>query len=192
MLAISRDGVVNNSGTTQNFVAEGNELGYYGFIFFQNGATAGNNTAFTTFGGLVASGSGGTIYFQDTTSAANATITNNGTSASGAYGGNTEFGDTSTAANSTLVANGSGNGEAGGVIAFYDVATGGSARVAVFGNGNLDISSRDLPGVGIGSIEGDGIVFLGSDNLTVGNNNVTTVFSGRIQDEESRAAWAGP
>lgn len=182
ILAISRDGIVNNSGVTQNFVAEGNELGYYGFIYFQDGATAGNNTAFTTFGGIVAGGSGGTIYFQDTTSATNAIITNNGTSASGAYSGHTEFGDSSTAANSTLIANGSDNGEAGGVIGFYDTATGGTARVEVFGNGNLDISYRDLPGVTLGSIEGDGIVFLGQDNLTVGTNNLATMFSGIIQD----------
>ena len=182
ILAISRDGIVNNSGVTQNFVAEGNELGYYGFIFFQDGATAGNNTALTASGGIVADGSGGTIYFQDTTSATNAIITNNGTSASGAQGGHTEFGDTSTAANSTLIANGSDNGEAGGVIGFYDTATGGTARVEVFGNGNLDISYHDLPGMTLGSIEGDGIVFLGQDDLTVGSNNLATVFSGIIQD----------
>jgi autotransporter-associated beta strand protein len=191
ILAISRDGIVNNSGVTQNFIAEGNELGYYGVIYFQDGATAGTNTAFTAMGGIVAGGSGGTITFQDTTSATTAVITNNGTSASGAYGGHTEFGDTSTAAHSTLIANGSDNGEAGGVIAFYDAATGGSARVELFGNGSLDISYRDLPGVTLGSIEGDGIIFLGQDNLTVGSNNLATVFSGIIQDGGAAGGTGG-
>jgi len=48
--------------------------------------------------------------------------------------------------------------------------------------GNLDISFHDAPGVTTGSIEGSGAVFLGAFNLTVGNNNLTTTFSGVIQD----------
>ena len=52
----------------------------------------------------------------------------------------------------------------------------------VFGNGNLDISRHNAPGVTIGSIEGSGAVFLGANNLTVGSNNLNTTFSGVIQD----------
>jgi hypothetical protein len=33
----------------------------------------------------------------------------------------------------------------------------------------------------IGSIEGDGNVFLGANNLTVGSNNLSTTFSGGIE-----------
>ncbi len=61
-------------------------------------------------------------------------------------------------------------------------STGGTARVEVFGNGNLDISQHDLPGVTTGSIEGSGLVFLGGVNLTVGTNNLSTTFSGLMQD----------
>jgi autotransporter-associated beta strand protein len=54
--------------------------------------------------------------------------------------------------------------------------------VKVFGNGNLDISLHNVPGVTTGSLEGDGIVFLGANNLTIGSNNLSTTFSGFIQD----------
>ena len=52
----------------------------------------------------------------------------------------------------------------------------------VFGNGFLDISGHNLPGVTTDSIEGNGLVFLGANKLTVGSNNLTTAFSGKIQD----------
>jgi autotransporter-associated beta strand protein len=55
------------------------------------------------------------------------------------------------------------------------------ARVELSG-GRLDISFHHAPGVTIGSLEGTGDVFLGSKNLTVGSNNLSTTFSGRIQD----------
>src|SRR5439155_13752787 len=77
----------------------------------------------------------------------------------------------------------------GGLIEFTGAATGGTARVDVFGNGpgdftngNLDISAHNAPGVTIGSVEGTGNVFLGAFKLTVGSNNLTTSFSGVIQD----------
>ena len=52
----------------------------------------------------------------------------------------------------------------------------------VFGNGFLDISGHNAPGVATGSIQGNGLVFLGALNLTVGRNNLDTIFSGSIQD----------
>jgi autotransporter-associated beta strand protein len=89
-----------------------------------------------------------------------------------------------TAANSTLIANGGVNGGAGGAIQFQDNSLGGAARVEVFGNGSLDISSRDtFPVVTIGSLEGDGLVFLGANTLRIGANNLDTVFSGTAQDD---------
>jgi len=54
--------------------------------------------------------------------------------------------------------------------------------VELFGNGNLDISDHDAPGVTIGSIEGDGFVLLGANELTVGTNRLSTIFSGSIRD----------
>ena len=70
----------------------------------------------------------------------------------------------------------------GGRILFFFNSSGGTARVEVFGNGSLDISPHDAPGLTIGSIEGDGKVFLGANNLSVGNNGLSTLFSGVMQD----------
>ena len=55
-------------------------------------------------------------------------------------------------------------------------------RVEVLGNGKLDISSHNAPGVSLGSIEGTGNVFLGANSLTVGSTNRSTTFSGAMQD----------
>jgi outer membrane autotransporter protein len=70
----------------------------------------------------------------------------------------------------------------GGTILFTGDSTGGTARV-VLSDGALDISGHSAVGVTIGSIEGSGAVFLGTNNLTVGSNNLNTIFSGVIQDD---------
>jgi autotransporter-associated beta strand protein len=143
---------MNNSGITQSFVAATD--GNNGRINFTNSATAGNLTAFT----------------------------NDGSTVSGGLGGSTAFDNSATAGSATLIANGGLHGGLGGSIDFIGSSTGGTARLKVFGNGNLDISDHDAPGVTTGSIEGSGLVFLGANNLTVGNNNLSTTFSGQIQD----------
>ena len=182
LLAISQDGIINDSGVTHNFVVQGNALGYYGDIIFQDATTAGQQMSFTTFGGIVADGSGGTIDFTNTTSATDGIFVNNGPSAAGAEPGETAFVDSSTAASATLIANAGENGNDGGQVSFWDTSTGGTARVELFGNGNLEMSGHDLPGITLGSIEGDGEVFLGANILTVGANDLATTFAGVIQD----------
>jgi len=102
---------------------------------------------------------------------------------SGAIPGETLF-NPGDAGSATLIANGGLGGGAGGLIVFSSaggVSTGGTARLEVFGNGNLDIS-QSAPGLTTGSIEGDGLVFLGANKLTVGANDLSTTFSGLIQD----------
>ena len=100
----------------------------------------------------------------------------------GAGGGHTRFLDNSTADNATLIANGSSSGGDGGSIYFGGDSTGGTARVELFGNGNLDIQFHNDPGLTIGSLEGDGKVLLGDNQLKIGSNNLSTTFSGVIQD----------
>jgi len=64
--------------------------------------------------------------------------------------------------------------------------------VEVFGNGNLDTSFHTrAASVMIGSIEGDGLVFLGSNNVSVGSNNASTNFSGVIQDGGGNGGTGG-
>ena len=103
-------------------------------------------------------------------------------------GGYTSFQNSSTAHFSTLIANGGTDGGQGGQVLFEDASEGGTSQIEVFGNGNLDISLHNTPGVTIGSIEGDGNVFLGANNLTVGNN-LSTTFSGVIQDGGEGGHW---
>src|SRR5262249_22767710 len=86
------------------------------------------------------------------------------------------------AAQSTLIANGGTSGGAGGVILFKDDSLGGTAQVQAHGNGELDISGHNLPGLTTGSISGDGLIFLVADAPTNGSNTRDTVFSGVIQD----------
>jgi autotransporter-associated beta strand protein len=153
-LRISGTGITNNSASTQHFMTAVGANGEFGLIVFTNSTTAGTSTTFTNNGGIV----------------------------SGATGGSTVFHDSSTAASATLIANsGTGGGE-GGQIFFNEKSTGGTSRVELFGNGSLDISAHAASGVTIGSIEGDGDAFLGANNLTVGSNNLSTIFSGVIQD----------
>ena len=93
--------------------------------------------------------------------------------------GGLTFTNSATAGNATLVASA---GTSGGVISFSQNSLGGTTRCELFGNGSLDLSQRSSPGITIGSLEGDGLVFLGARNLTVGSNDLTTIFSGVIQD----------
>ncbi len=153
-LRISGTGITNNSGSTQHFMTTVGANGEFGLIVFTNSATAGTSTMFTNNGGTV----------------------------SGAAGGSTIFHDSSTAGSAILVANGGSNGGAGGQIFFNENSTGGTSRVELFGNGSLEISAHAAPSVTIGSIEGNGNAFLGAKNLTVGSNNLSTTFSGVIQD----------
>ena len=151
-----------------------------GSTTFQTSSNAANATI-TNDGGIDASGRGGSTTFQNSSTADNATITNDGGDGMDVEGGHTTFQNTSKADNATLIANGGSNGGSGGAIFFEDDSTGGTARVEVFGNGNLDISGHSTPGVTVGSIEGNGNVVLGANNLTVGSRNLpSTDFSGVI------------
>jgi autotransporter-associated beta strand protein len=173
----------NDSSTAGNgtFIGNGgvSEQGGGGPIFFAT-STAGNGT-FTNNGGA-AFFAGGFVQFVETSTAGSATFTNNGGTVAGATGGTTIFTEASSASNAILIANAGSGVDTGGVIFFFDDSTGDTARVEVFGNGNLDLSVHNAPGVTIGSLEGTGNVFLGARNLTVGSNNVSTTFSGVIQD----------
>ncbi|MDQ2867296.1 MAG: autotransporter domain-containing protein [Verrucomicrobiota bacterium] len=165
---------INNNGPTVSGAS-------IGVTDFNQSSTAGSATI-NNNGSTVSGSSGGFTDFFNASTAGSATINNNGGTVSGGGGGFTDFHDTSAAGSATLIANGGTNGGGGGQILFLNDSTGGTARVEVFGNGSLDISKHNLPGVTIGSLQGTGNVFLGAENLTVGGNNLSTTFSGVIQD----------
>jgi len=154
-----------------------------GFIQFgevPGDAPTGGNATFINPGSAENTTNGFVVFHFGT--AGDATFINDGAAVNGGFAGETLFQDTGDAGNATLIANGSSGAGEGGSIQFATASTGGTARVEVFGNGNLDISLHNAPGVTTGSIEGNGAVFLGANNLRVGTNNLSTIFSGLMQD----------
>jgi autotransporter-associated beta strand protein len=89
------------------------------------------------------------------------------------------------------MANGSVGAGNGGLIHFAADSTGGASRLEIFGNGSLDISGHNPPAVFVGSNEGDGTIFLDGNRLIVGTNNLTTSFSGIIQDGGENSGVGG-
>jgi autotransporter-associated beta strand protein len=160
----------------------------YGQTAFIDSSSAGSATFINNGGvGLFAHG-GLTKFPYGNATASNAICIANG----GVTGGSpgevlfTSFfaGDLITAGNATLIANGSDVSDEsdGGIISFEQNSYGGTARIEVFGNGTLNIGAHDPPGITTGSLEGDGFVLLGANNLTLGSNNLSTTFAGAILD----------
>jgi autotransporter-associated beta strand protein len=164
--------------------------GLQAILRFTNSASAGNATIVNDGSALVGqfdwSFAGGRTEFFGSSNAGSATVIASGAGAAGAPAGLIEFAG-SHAASATLIANGGTNGGAGGTIIFVGNATGDASKVQLHGNGMLDISDYDfertgLPPLSIGSLEGDGIVFLGANELDVGANNASTTFQGTLHD----------
>jgi autotransporter-associated beta strand protein len=174
-----------NSGTFTTFGGQApGEKG--GEIDFDNTATA--DTASFVINGALGSGLGATVLsFAYHSTAAQATIVINGGNAVNADGGTMYLRGNATAANATITVNGGSGLGGGGLLVFEGRSSGGAANVSVFGNGELAIGHHLAPGVSIGSLAGDGLVFLGNDHvpfdthyLTVGGSNLSTAFTGLI------------
>ena len=140
------------------------------FLSIDENASAANGT-FIVDGGLILFGGLG----APTPTAGNGLFIINS--------GGVTFYEGSSAGNATLIANPGPNGAEGGRISFENGAQdGGEARMELFGNGTLDIQFGPNEFVSVGSIEGDGIVVLGTKELITGSNDLSTTFSGTIQD----------
>ena len=194
----------SNAGTT-TFTNYGTDEGLGGSTFFSNQSSAAEGTFINNGSQSVGGSDGRTDFFGEAT-AGNATIISEGGTSPGLFGGSVEFSEDSDAGNATVIANGgTGAGTEGGLTIFFDgnpgnatlIALGGTdggeggsilfesasdpgtARVELFGNGSLVIVGA-ARAVEVGSIEGDGDVFLTGSRLTVGQNNLDTIFSGLI------------
>jgi hypothetical protein len=189
-LTISGTGTTNNSSFRQNFVSAGGgaDIRTGGRIAFTNNASA-SNTLFTAEGATVSGASGGVTSFLDNSRAANGIFFSNGATVSGAGGGFTAFGADSHADSAGLIAFGGVNGGQGGTILFQGNSDGGTSRVEVRGNGTLDLSNHNSGIFRIGSIEGDGKVFVGGADvsLLIGGNNRDATFSGVIEGRNGGA-----
>ncbi|MEO5717485.1 MAG: autotransporter-associated beta strand repeat-containing protein [Chthoniobacterales bacterium] len=153
-----------------------------GILVIESFSDAGESTIINEGGEVRGAEGGQTIFQVSDPSAADATIIANGGSVSGAGGGLISFFNSSQGADSTLIANGGSSGGGGGEIFFRDTSDGGKARVEVFGNGALDVTLSSERSIAVGSIEGDGLVVLAANELSVGANGLSTTFSGLISD----------
>jgi outer membrane autotransporter protein len=179
-LEINGSGIVNNSAFAPQITSN------FGFIFFENGSSAGNsvitNNGSITFSQtstaanatIITSGGGLLLSFTDSSTAGNASISTD-------PGSLTQFASNSTGGSATITNNG-----AGAETDFTGNATPAAARLINAGGGTFEFSATAGPNgdnrIGAGSIEGAGFFFLGSNELTVGSNNLSTTVSGEIDD----------
>ena len=119
-------------------------------------------------GTVTVNGDDSHIAFLSTSSAGNLAITLNG--------GTGHFFGNSTGANATITAN------AASTWFIENSGSGGQARFIVNAGGAFDISPLAIAGTTAGSIEGAGAVRLGTKQLSVGANNLSTTVSGVIAD----------
>ncbi len=117
--------------------------------------------------------------------AGNATFINEGASVDGAAGGYTQFSGTSTAAEALLIAHGGANGGYGGQIVFYDQSTGGSARVVLSGNGELNIGNHTGT-VSLGTLDLTG----GIISTQLGSNTPDIKLSGNLTLQAKQARFS--
>ena len=119
-------------------------------------------------GTVTVNGDDSHIAFLSTSSAGNLAITLNG--------GTGHFFGNSTGANATITAN------SASTWFIENSGSGGQARFIVNAGGAFDISPLAISGTTAGSIEGAGAIRLGSKQLSVGGNNLSTTVSGVIAD----------
>src|SRR5215472_14717510 len=154
--SINGAGIANSSAFAPSFT---NNF----FMFFNSGTAA--NAAITN---------NGSISFLGSSSAGSSTIINSGS------GSLISFSDTSTAGSATITTNG------GALTQFTSNSNGGNARFIANAGGTVDFSGTSGPlsngGITAGSIEGAGTYSIGSNELTVGGNDLSTTLSGSIQD----------
>jgi autotransporter-associated beta strand protein len=151
-------------------------------LSFYDSSTAGSATI-TVDGGKVKNGFGNAIFFSTSSKAGASVITLNGAEVSGALPGMVQFITSASPDGATIIAN-AGIG-AGGTIRFFSTTTiSSTAHMMLLGNGALDLSgdSANSSGLTISTLDGDGPVFLGSKNLSVGNLNLDCTHAGIIQD----------
>jgi hypothetical protein len=169
------DGIVFTAYQDFNIYVSGSELTFSGTGVTNNSGTYQSFWA----------GNAGQIIFNNASTAGDATIIAGGRP--GSISGKIIFNDSSTAGSATLFAESSNYGNSG-IILFNGASTGGTAWVGIStGNsgaavqGLLDVRGHQS-GVTVGSIEGDGYVYLGANDLTVGTNNFGTNFYGVISN----------
>jgi autotransporter-associated beta strand protein len=128
--------------------------------------------------GAVSSG----VTFEGDSTAADATITVEGSNFADFGNGFAKFRERSTAGNANVMVTGGNNAGPGGAVGFFDQASGGTAQFTLSGNGAISFHMSKLPELTMGSLNGSGIISMGSKTLTIGATNLDSTFGGVIQD----------
>jgi autotransporter-associated beta strand protein len=152
-----------------------------GWVEFDVGRAAGAN--FIANGATVADAQAGQIYVYG--GDGYATLTGKGGSGSGAEGGLIDLFNLPNSDQTIVIAESGANGGLGGHILLETDAVVDLAQFQVFGNGLLDLTNVTISTMPIGSLAGNGVVLLAGHGLSAGNNNLSTTFSGVIQDAGS-------
>jgi len=179
--------VFNPNASAYTINVNGNDLSFYGAGVTNNSPTLQNFVVPAIFG----SGGSGIDFFNTSSAGSKTVYTIGGLTGGEGSAGKVHFWDSSTAGAATLIATGGQDGGAGGTIYFEANSGGGTSAVQVWGNGVLDISFHNPGSVTIGSLAGSGNVFLGGNNLTVGSNNQSTIFSGVIAQDGGEGGGTG-
>ena len=144
-------------GFVQNSTAGNATINNSLISVFLGNSTAGNAT-------INNNGQGAFTQFFENSTAGNATINNNG------QGASTQFSASSTAGSATITNSGNNS--------FTEFILGSSGGNAALVNANptafITIAGLNSAGTTVGSIAGNGTIFLGSKNLTVGGNQQST------------------
>ncbi|MBA2434741.1 MAG: autotransporter-associated beta strand repeat-containing protein [Chthoniobacterales bacterium] len=154
-----------------------------GLLAIYSGEAAG--ARFILNGATVPNAAGAQIYVYG--GSGYATFTGNGGQGAGALGGVIDLFDLPGSSQTVVIANAGTNGGSGARILIENDASPSKGQFRVFGNGLLDLTKAKPPGPTIGSLEGDGLVSLVTSALSIGGNNLSTTFSGTIQDAGSIA-----
>lgn len=125
-ISLTGEGVINESGITQNFLVGAIPATY---LTFSGLATAGTQTTYSCEGGNKAGAAG--LFFEDNASAGGATFMLKAGRAR--YGSSIEFEDTATAAGSTIICQGSARYGGSSEVHFFDSSTAGSATITCEG-----------------------------------------------------------
>ncbi|CAN5434845.1 hypothetical protein BH18VER2_BH18VER2_07190 [soil metagenome] len=148
-----------------------------GFVLYNSGALEG--ASFIANGAAVPGAEEGQIYYFG--GSGYATFTGHGGQGSRTEGGLIDLYALPVSGQTVVIAEGGTDGGGGGRIKIEGAAAINRAQFRVYGNGVLDLRTAAAPGPLIGSLEGDGVVSLTSNALSVGDNHLSTTFAGTIE-----------
>ena len=191
---ISNPGAVSGANAGYTWVALYSPGNIHNSTFIGNAATVSGaeggwaeidggtceGASFTANGATIANAQGGQIYVYGADGYA--TFTGKGGRGNGAEGGLIDLFNLPNSSQTVVIAEAGRNGGFGGSIMVEEDAVLDQGQFQLRGNGTLDLINASTQSVSIGSLAGKGIVSLAGHTLSIGNNNLSTSFSGLIQE----------